>query len=219
MSIDRAQIINWALTRLGPGAMFSEDDGSDLSLNIENTWQIVVDEVFSLHDWSWARRTVKLTHLGDTPANGWQNGFVMPGDRIGPPIAFLQQAGQNPVPLRNYAIEGRNVYANVTDMWGTFDRVIDPDDWDVAFRAAFVTALAGALAIPVWQDQGLKETFEEQAFGQKHEKRSGGMFGRIKARDLSGEPLGPSPLTASDPLTDARITGTAPGYYPWHGTF
>lgn len=209
-------IINWALTRLGVGAMFSEDDGSDLSLQIENTWQIVVDEVFSLHDWSWTRRTVKLAALGDTPVNGWNKAFAMPGDRIGPPIQFLQQAGSNPIVLRNFSIEGASVFANVTDVWGTFDRVIDPDDWDVAFRAAFVTALAGALAIPVWQDSTLKDTFEQQAFGQPHEKRSGGMFGRIKARDMSGEPLGSQPLLASDPLSDARITGTAP-YYPWYG--
>jgi hypothetical protein len=142
----------------------------------------------------------------------------MPGDRVGPPIAFLRQAGSNPVALPQLRDRGpQPVFANVTDCWGTFDRVIDPDDWDVAFRAAFVTALAGALAIPVWQDQGLKDTFESQAFGQSHEKRSGGMFGRIKARDLSGEPMGASPLLASDPLSDARITGTGPAYWPWYG--
>jgi hypothetical protein len=217
MSIDKPMIINWALTKLGVGAVFSEDDGSDLSLAIENTWQVVVDEVFTLHDWSWSRKTVKLAAISGTPVNGWSRGFALPGDRVGPPKAFLRQAGCNPIACRNYAIEGKTVFANETDLWGTFRREIDPDDWDVGFRAAFVIALAGALAIPVWQDSKLKQDFEIQAFGEPHEKRSGGLFGHLKALDMSGEPLA-SPLLASDPLSDARVSGPDP-YFSWAGRY
>lgn len=215
MPIDRAMIINWALTELGAGAVFSDDDGSDLSMQIENTWQRVVDHVFALHDWSWSRKTVKLTGLADVPINGWSKAFALPGDRIGPPKAFLQAAGTNPILLRNYAIEGATVYANCSDVWATLRRIIEPGDWDAAFRAAFVKALAGALAVPVYQDKGLAQDLMVEAFGTPSEKGTGGMFGRLIAQDMSAEPLA-NPLLDGDPLTAAR-TGSGDPYFSWAG--
>lgn len=217
MSIDQATITNWALTELGVGPIFSSDDGSDLSLQIENAWQPFIDHVFSLHDWSWTRKTVKLAPLAAVPDNGWSKSFELPGDRIGPPKAFLSQAGANPIILRNYAIEGATVFANVIDCWATLRRVIDPDSWDLAFRSAFVTGFAGKLAIPVYQDKTLGQDKLIEAFGTPSEKGTGGKFGRLIAQDMSAEPMG-NPLMASDPLTDARFGGGDP-FYAWAGQF
>lgn len=217
MAIDKTMIINWALTELGPGAMFSTDDESDLALQIENTWQRTVDHVFSLHDWSWTRRTRKLAALADTPDNGWSKGFALPADRIGAPKQVLFQAGANPLVCRHYAIEGAHIFANAADLWATFRVLIEPDDWDVAFRAAFVKALAGNLAVPVYQDKGLGEDLRVEAFGVPSKEGTGGMFGRLMAQDLAAEPMGQPPL-ADDPLTQARLT-TADPYTSWAGRY
>jgi hypothetical protein len=214
MPLDMPALVNQALTRLGPGAIFSVDDGSDLAKQVENSWGLTVNDAFSLHDWSWNRRTVKLARVVTMPDIGWRYGYMLPGDRIGPPLGFSEKPGCR---IRNYAIEGNAVFCEAATLYGQFNRVVDPSEWPLDFLDAFVTLLCANLAVPVWQDQNLKAAYTEEAVGTPQEKRSGGKFSRVKARDMAGEPLG-SPLMESDPLTGARNAG-----YPydmnWFGRF
>lgn len=217
-TIDKAMIINWALTEIGAGPMFSTADESPLAQNIDNTWQRTVDFAFGLEDWNWARRTVRLDQLADAPENGWRYGFDLPGDRIGQAIAFLDQAGHSPRALRQFHIEGGTVYANVPELWAEIRVIVAVDDWDVNFRAAFTKLLASELAIPVFQDKSLKEDLRTICLGQPHEKNTGGLFGRLMAQNKAAEPMGASPLMAATPLDDARYS-SGPGFMDWAGKY
>lgn len=217
MTIDRATIINEALTDIGAGPMFSIDDGSELSEQIEATWRRVVDQVFGMHDWSFARKTFKNKRLADRPDNGWAYAFELPGNRIGNPLKIMDRAGQSPSPLRCFAIEEGLLFANVKDTWSLCKVLVDPDYWDPSFRAAFVIALSGYLAIPVWADQDLREAKLVEAFGTPSREGTGGLFGRLMGQDKASAPIG-EPLLASDPLTAVHHTGGR-AYLPWHGEF
>lgn len=217
-TIDKAMIINWALTEIGAGAMFSTDDTSELALSIENTWQRTVDFAFALDDWNWARRVARLERHAATPENGWQYGFDLPADRVGAAIAYYDQAGHSPRPLRNFHLEGASVFANVPDLWAEIRLIVAEDDWDVGFRAAFTKLLAAELAIPVFQDAKLKGDLWVVALGQPHEKNTGGMFGRLMGQSKAAEPMGASPLMANTPLDDARYSSGA-GFMDWAGKY
>lgn len=217
-TIDKAMIINWALTEIGAGPMWSTADGSDLAAVIENTWRRTVDFAFTLDEWSWAKRTVRLARQAAVPQNGWQCGFDLPADRVGPAIRFLDRAGQSPRALRNFHLEGKTVFANVPELWAEIRIVVAVDDWDVSFRAAFTKLLASELAIPVFQDAKLKEDLRTICLGQPHEKNTGGLFGRLMAQNKAAEPMGASPLMANDPLDDARWGG-GPSYLDWAGKY
>lgn len=217
-TIDKAMIINWALTEIGAGPMFSTDDESPLAQNIENTWQRTVDFAFTLDEWYWAKRVARLDRHADTPENGWQYGFDLPGDRVGPAVAFMDRAGQSPRPLRNFHLEGKSVFANVPDLWAEIRIIVDVDDWDASFRAAFTKLLASELAIPVFQDGKLKEDLRTICLGQPHEKNTGGLFGRLMAQNKAAEPIGATPLMAATPLDDARYS-SGPGFHDWAGKY
>lgn len=217
-TIDKAMIINWALTEIGAGAMFSTDDTSELALSIENTWQRTVDFAFSLDEWFWAKRVARLARHATSPENGWQYGFDLPADRVGPAVAYLDRAGHSPHPLRNFHLEGASVFANAPDVWAEIRLIVAEDDWDVGFRAAFTKLLASELAIPVFQDGKLKEDLRTICLGQPHEKLTGGLFGRLMAQNKAAEPMGASPLMENTPLDDARY-GSGHGYQDWAGKF
>ena len=217
-TIDKAMIINWALTEIGAGAMFSTDDGSDLAVNIENTWQRTVDFAMALDDWSWTRKIRRLDRHAAEPENGWRYGFALPADRIGPANSFLAEAGQSPRPHRNFHLEGNAVYVNVPDLWAEIRVLVAVDDWDASFRAAFTKLLASELAIPVWQDGKLKEDLRAVALGQPHEKGSGGMFGRLMAQNKAAEPVGSTSVISNDPLDDARWGGRD-RFMDWAGKY
>lgn len=205
MTIDRATIINWALTDIGAGPMFSVDDGSDLAEQIEHVWQPLVDRVFGMTDWSFAKLTLRNTRLAETPENGWRHAFDLPGNRIGNPLKFLHDPRRRE-PLRDFALEGGRLYCDVPDTWSLCKVAVDPDIWPPEFRSAFVVALGGYLAVPVWQDADLRADKLTEAFGTASREGTGGWFGRLMAQDKASQPIG-SPLSQEEPVTNARFTG------------
>jgi len=214
-TIDKVTIINWALTDIGAGPMFSVDDGSELAEQIENTWQPVVDRVFGMHDWSFALKTYKNVRHADMPENGYCYGFDLPGDRIGNPLLNLSDP-RSRRPLRDFTIEEGKLFCDETDTWSQVKVAVNPDIWPPEFRGAFVVALGGYLAVPVWQDADMRGDKLVEAFGTPSREGTGGLFGRLMAQDSASRPKG-SGIAHEDPLTDARISGAGPLSGPWHG--
>lgn len=215
MTIDKATIINWALTEIGAGPMFSVDDGSDLAMQVAATWERTFDAVFGMHDWTFARETVKMRRLAEAPENGWVYGFDLPSPRIGNPLAYLRSVSPEPALIRNFTLQRGKFFCNETEAWAVFKAPKDPDYWDPSFRSAFVVALGAGLAVPVWQDEDMRDRLLARAFGTPSMQGSGGLIGRLMAQDKTSAPIGEAPLLANDPLTDVRSLGG--GELPWHG--
>lgn len=217
-TIDKTFVINMALVKIGAGPMFSTSDTSDLAENIEHVWQTTVDFAFALEPWFWAKRTRRLDQHAATPENGWRWGYDLPAERVGPAVRFLDQAGHSPRTLRNYHLEGRAVFVNVPELWAEIRLIVPVDDWEAEFRSAFVTLLASELAVPVFQEGGLRDQLRTVALGTPQEKMTGGMFGRLMAQNKAAEPMGAEPLMANTPLDDAR-NGSGRGYMDWAGKY
>ncbi|RIY03262.1 hypothetical protein D3218_00355 [Aureimonas flava] len=201
--IDKATIVNRALGRLGQAPVFSLDGENHVTGHVDGVWDDVVAECFGLHDWSFCRRTTKLTRLAVEPGNGWSYGFALPGDRIGEPLLVLAAVAPAEHVLRDFSIEAGVLYARAANVWARCKVAVDPEAWDIGFRGAFVTALASALAVPMQSDQGLQDDLRAQAFGTPSQGGTGGQFGRLVAQNRAGSPVG-SPFLRGDPLTDAR---------------
>ncbi|WP_062222207.1 hypothetical protein [Aureimonas sp. D3] len=201
--IDKATIINRALIQLGQAPSFSLDDESFANGAIDAVWPDVVDICFGLHDWTFARRTSRLTRLAAKPDNGWTYGFELPGDRLGAPLLVLRAVVQSEAVLRTYTIEGGTLFAHEPAVWARCKVEVDPVAWEPNFRTAFTTALASRLAVPMQQDEGLAAELWAAAFGTPAQGGTGGAFGRLVAQDRAAAPVS-SPLLRSDPLTDAR---------------
>ncbi|CDZ67633.1 Hypothetical protein NGAL_HAMBI2605_59140 [Neorhizobium galegae bv. orientalis] len=205
MTIDKATIINWALTDIGAGPMFSIDDDSDLAEQIENTWQPVIDRTFGMHDWSFARKTFRNQRHAVTPDNGWGYGFDLPGGRIGNPLKIMDDARRR-TPVRDFTIEEGKLYCDREDTWSLCKVEVDPDTWPPEWRGAFVIALGGYLAVPVWQDTDMRSDKLVEAFGTASRDGTGGLFGRLMAQDKASNPVG-EPQAQEDVLTNARHSG------------
>ncbi|MDH7785079.1 hypothetical protein QBD01_001079 [Ochrobactrum sp. 19YEA23] len=201
--VDKPTLINRALVlHLGESAIYSIDAEDDLSGSCDAAWDEVISHCFGLHDWSFARRTTKLVKISATPENGWEYGFELPGDRIGPPQKLLRSIRPE-TPLRDYDIEAGNVYANEPHVWGRCKVLVDPEYWPVDWRVAFLIALGSALAKAVNEDTETAEELRVKAFGTPSQEGTGGAFGRLIAQDRAAAPMPRSPWEF-DPLTSAR---------------
>jgi len=216
MTIDKAAIINWTLTDIGVGPVFSVDDGSELSENCEAVWQRTIDQVFGMHDWSFARKTFKNRRRDETPENGWTYAFDLPGGRIGNPLKILDQAGSSPQPLRDFTIEEGILYCNAAETWSLCKVEVSPDSWPPEWRAAFVVAYGGYLAAPVWGDEDMRNSRLSEAFGTPSKEGTGGLFGRLMAQDKASNPVG-TPMANDSPLTTVRPQGM--GAMGWAGRY
>lgn len=215
MRIDKAVVVNWALTEIGHFAVYSTAADDDLAVSVNNCWQRCVDRCLSLSDWHDFRRTYKLTRSAETPENGWQFEHALPGARVGEPLKILERAGECPEPLRNFDREGNFVYANCENIWARCKVYLDPEYWDPGWRAAFTEALAGYLAPAILHDHDMMAEKHKIAFGTPSKEGGGGMFGRLMGQNHAGAPVGSS-IANADPLTLAH-RGRLGG--PWHGRY
>lgn len=215
MSIDRATIINWALTDIGAGPMFSVDDDSDQAEQIANVWQAVVDRTFGLTDWSFSRQTRKLVRRAAKPENGFANGFDLPGDRIGNPLRYWSHP-RDRRPIRDFTLEAGVFYCDCAEAWSLCKTYVDPDYWPTDWRSAFIVALGAYLAVPIWQDDDMRDGRLAEAFGSPSQQLTGGMFGRLIAQDKASNPIG-DPQSLDNPLVNARYSGSAD--LSWHGRY
>jgi hypothetical protein len=214
MSIDKTTIINWALTDIGAGPMFSVDDDSDLAMQIAATWHRTVDHVFGMHDWTFLCVTARMRRLAEPLDNGWAHAYDLPSPRLSNPIAYLRRIVPRKELIRNFTLQQGKFCCMEPEAWAVYKTYQDPDYWDPPFRAAFVKALGGNLAIPVWQDSQLQSDKLTEAFGTPSMQGTGGMIGRLMAQDKGSRPVGEESLLAHDPLTSVRPTGED---LPWHG--
>jgi len=200
---DKVSLINRALMlQLGNPATYSIGDDSPMSAACDAAWDETLFACFSLHDWSFARRTVELVRLAERPQNGYAFGFALPGNRLGQLLKVMSDPRSGAV-IRDYAIEGDVLACDVGRCWVRVKLLVDPEHWDGAFSAAFVVALGAKLAIALNQDEELAAQKQAEAFGTPSQGGSGGLFGRLIAQDRAGEPQG-APLYWQDPLTSAR---------------
>lgn len=209
--LDKAMIVNWALAELGLAPSFSIDDATALGRQVAIFWPRAAGHCFGLHDWTFCRRTSRLTRQAATPETGFNYGFDLPRDRIGQPQKLLCDPRRQ-APLRNTRIEGHTLFADEETAYAVCKVAVDPSEWDWQWASAFATCLASMLAVPLLQATDLAAEKWVAAFGSRSEGGTGGTFGRLIAQDRASGPVG-APLLENDPLTAGRTSD------PWYGRY
>lgn len=210
--LTKATIVNWALAEIGRTPNFSIDEESPLGAIVDIFWPRVVGRCFGLSDWTFCRRTNRLTRRSEEPETGYRFGFDLPGDKIGEPMRVLRDPRRDD-PIRDFRIEGRVLFCDEETAYTVCKVEVDPQTWDLQFADCFAVALAAQLAIPLREDLELAADKEAKAFGTPGKDNTGGLFGRLMAQNRAAHPVG-APLLQSDPLTGSRG-----GSAPWHGRF
>lgn len=200
--IDKAVIVNWALTDLGLPPSFTLDTADEVGRTVDLVWQRVVDRAFGLHDWTFCRKTFLLNRQSATPVTGYAYAFDLPGGTLGEPLRYWRDARCSQ-PVRDFQLEAGEVHANEATLYARAKVYVDPQTWEPGFRQCFVTALASALAVPLTQDPDTAAELHAAAFGSPSQQGSGGAFGRLIAQNRAADPPD-SPIRGRDPLLDAR---------------
>jgi hypothetical protein len=133
---------------------------------------------------------------------GWAYAYNLP-PRLSAPVLVMTNPRRPDMPLRNFAIEGAFLHADVNPVYAVFMNMMDPNLWSPQFRAAVTVALASALAVPVTHDLNLKIELAREAFGPYEMDGRGGLVGQAIAAEVNGNVM-KAPIAVSSPLIDAR---------------
>lgn len=204
-TLDPPTIANRALALFGGGQIQDFDDQNDVAQQCVRVYDLVVDECLASYDWNWAMATRKLDQLAAAflPPNGYTYGYSFPVPAISGPYLLTRDAKRVAV-VRDFKVEGRSIYTDADQLFGSFVLALSPDQWPAPFVALVVHAMASRLCIPITHDVDLADYFGALAWGTKQENNRGGLFQKAMAADLRTAPKR-RPLGESDALTAAYL--------------
>lgn len=196
----RLDIINRALVRIGSDPLETESSpGFETHFAIYDS---VTEDILSRYPWSFATFTRRLGRLTAAPAQLWKYQFQMPSDMIGVPRAVYDRSDSR-TPFADFALGENRLFADVLDIWLTYQKKPDPLYWPGWFRELITVAVMAELALSVREDNSLRAVLRENAYGSEHMMGEGGLLGQAKNMDSQGKA---SPVIAEggNPLIDVR---------------
>lgn len=189
-TLDMATLVNRALVLNGDPPSFAPGGDGGLNATVDVIWSMTVDRCLGLHDWPFLRTTRKLERQAETPQNGYTYGYNLPGAEMLSILRVLCDPTPPGRVLRDYTIEAGGLYCHADAVWLRYKLLREPETWPADFASAFVVALAAYLAVPVRQDEALRDRYLREAFGDLREGGTGGLFGRLIAQMRANEPVG-----------------------------
>lgn len=208
MAWSQLQICNLALAAIGAAPIADLTDATPSGSAIAQFYPLVAAELFSTFPWYFARDTrplnpLALTGLADgLLPQGWQFGYALPADLVGPPIRILSNGRYAEAPDTDFEIQGATVFSNRTALWCVGVFMVDEAVWPGFFVSAFSACLAADI-YPILTGPGPRAAeLQTLARGSPQENRIGGMVGL--ARRVSSQ-ANPSRMLLRNPLVDVRM--------------
>ena len=158
-SLSQVDIVNSALIKIGEKPIMSMDDNNSRAQAARYLFPIVSRKLLALHDWSCAKRTVKLMQLTSVPAGinfayAYQlprypecltvRGISLDGQKFVNTDAYYNT--YNNPKESTYLIEGDKLYSDLESVYITYTAFIDVSQMDMKVIEVLEWAMASELA-------------------------------------------------------------------------
>ncbi len=211
MGYQPVQIANMALALFGASPLQSFENGAADATPSGSTvallYPLVVNGLFAEYPWNFAKTTVPLAQLSETPLSdgmlpsGWQLAFQLPANFIGLPQRILANNRYPDGPETAFEIQGQTVYTNQLALWAIGTVFVDEAAWPDYFATAAVKCLAAELYPAISGNGARLPDLQAQAWGGPQEMRLGGALGNARRIDARANP---SRVLTHNPLIDVR---------------
>ncbi|MFZ1963870.1 MAG: hypothetical protein WAU78_10490 [Roseiarcus sp.] len=205
------RIANMALASFGAAPIQTFENGAADATPAGSTvallYPLVIRGLFAEYPWNFAKVTVPLDQLAETPLSdgllpsGWQLAFALPDDFIGLPERILANNRYPDGPETRFEIQGATVYTNQLALWAIGTVYVDEADWPDYFSAAAVACFAAEIYSPITGNGPRLADLRADAWGSPQENRLGGKLGNARRIDSRANP---SRVITHNPLIDVR---------------
>jgi len=200
--MDRVEIINRALARIGCNAIQSEAEPGPAGVEVVSTFDAVLEDLLSKYPWHFTKRFAALSKMTDTPPLGWTAQYLMPPERLALPRAYYDSATST-LPLLRFQISENYVFTSTSVLFAEFQISPHPAQWPGYFRELVTLCVGAEYALEVREDPALRNNLRRDAYGPPEYQGEGGQF-KIAA-DLDAQAMASQqPAGGRNPLTDMR---------------
>lgn len=209
--IDDITIANWALAVFGGGSITAFDEGTPLADTCRAIVPRLMDRCLISQEWRMNKATRQLERIAfgpsdPQPPNGYRHGYAFPGDALRGPFRLSLHRDTRSPPFRDWTSEGRRVFCDAEQVFGTFLLRLSPDQWGPSFLDFVITACAAELVIPVSEDKDERDRLYAKAWGSPREGGRGGLAGKVLDEHVANDP-GFDPSGDDGPLVEAVVSG------------
>jgi len=142
-------ICNLALALIGSNSIINLSDESKRARLCKQFFPMLRDEMLRGHPWNFAVTEATLAESAATPLYGFTKIFSLPSD-------FLRLVSTEDY-REGYRLQGGNIHASVDVLRVNYiQRVADTERFDPSFVTAFAYRLAMDLALPLSDDNNLR---------------------------------------------------------------
>lgn len=200
--MDRVEIINRALGRIGCNEIQSEAAPGPAGKQVVRTFDAVLEDILAKYPWHFTKRFAALSKMTDIPPLGWTAQYVLPPGRLALPRAYYDSA-TSAQPLLRFQISENYVFTSTSILFAEYQISPHPVQWPGYFRELITLCAAAEYALEIREDPTLRAQLRRDAYGPPEYQGEGGQF-KIAA-DLDAQAM-PSqqPAGGRNPLTDMR---------------
>lgn len=192
-------IVNRATARIGCDPLQSLDDETIGGRSAELVYSSVIEFLLGVYPFSFAREFRALSRIdGAGPIGAYDYAYLMPPERLGPPLRVLDDPSCPDRGFSSYLLSGDQVLSNVTPLYAEILVLPDPPRWSTPFREAAVLLLAAELALALAHDKSLRDSLRQDAIGTPSVQPRGGAMASAMAADSRATP--PRAMQAHHPL-------------------
>ena len=193
------EIVNDALALVGHGSIHNFDGDSPASETAERLFPLVLNRLLDSYPWRFAMRHIQLAQLSEAAPAGWKYRHKLPPSRDGVPRRYYQTSAGST--LSEWEIFGDDVCSNASVVYCDY---VDAGGLTGTFRDLLVRALAADFAIALCDDRGLKDRYQQEAFGSPAMGGRGGLFKTAISNDAQGAGPRQAFSIGRGPLIDAH---------------
>lgn len=208
MSLERVDIINRALARIGEAAVQFDSEQDEEASELVWTYNSRIENTLAVYPWRSTLRTGQLVR-GTIPAlSSWTYAYLLQAGRIGPPRRVWQSLTLSDANLlKLYALglddEGRpSILTNAEIVVAEDQQSLPPSLWDAPLRELIIQDLAAVYALQVASNRDMAAGLREAAWGST-DNRVQGQFFLAKRAESTASPSRVATLE-DGPLLAAR---------------
>ncbi len=209
--IDETAVANMALAVIGAGSITDFDEGTPLADTCRLIVPRMIDRCLLSQAWRMNTATRQLERITFTPEDplpptGYKYGYAFPADTLRGPFRVARTRDTRTSAFREWTREGRRIFTDAEEVYGTFLLRLSPDQWSPTFLDFAVKACAAELCVPVCDDKDHAAQLHAEAWGTPREGGRGGLAGKVLDEDVATNP-GFDAAGDDGPLVDAAISG------------
>lgn len=160
MPVTQVSIVNSALAKVGQAPVQSLTQDTRAAQIIYSIYDLVQDELLSMHPWNFAIKRVALSPTNNTPAFEYTYEYDIPSDCLRILDEQLDYTSAKP----DWVVEGRKILSDESTVEIRYIfRQDDPSTWSPTFAEAFAWRLAYKIAYALTQSSEREKMCEEGA--------------------------------------------------------